>query len=42
MSLKDFYEADIVFNLKDDNSYEKKYECKKFGSSGYGIGPEIK
>ncbi len=31
-----------LLNLKDDGSYDKKFECEQFGSNLYGIGKEIK
>ena len=31
-----------LHNLKEDGSYDHKYECKEFAPGLYGIGPEIK
>lgn len=31
-----------LYNLKPDNTYDQKYECKEFAPGLYGIGPEIK
>ena len=30
-----------LFNLKEDETYEEKHECKEFGVGLYGIGGRI-
>lgn len=30
-----------LFNLKEDGTFEEKYECKEFGVGLYGIGKRI-